>query len=130
MARKSIVLLKNRDNTLPLNKRIKRIAVVGPNANDSVMLWGNYNGFPSSTVTILEGIRHKVPGADISYEKGCDLTRGDGVEQLDQDISSGNPEGEDTTVTVEKVKDADVIIYAGGIASFWLWIELFKVHVR
>ena len=44
MARKSMVLLKNADNTLPLNKSIQKIAVVGPNAADSTMLWANYNG--------------------------------------------------------------------------------------
>jgi len=106
MARKSIVLLKNRNNVLPLSKSIKKIAVVGPNANDSTMLWGNYNGFPSSTVTILEGIRHKVPGAELIYQKGCELTKGDSVDQKRIDF----------TATAEKVKDADVIIFAGGIS--------------
>src|SRR5690606_27222753 len=57
----------------PLNKNIKRIAVVGANAADSMMLWGNYNGTPTSTVTILEGIRRKVPQAELIYEKGSDL---------------------------------------------------------
>lgn len=102
MARKSIVLLKNKNNVLPLNKSIKKIAVVGPNANDSTMLWGNYNGFPSSTVTILEGIRHKVPGAEVIYEKGCDLTKEEVAEHF--------------AATAEKVKDADVIVFVGGIS--------------
>lgn len=106
MARKSIVLLKNRNNVLPLSKSIKKIAVVGPNANDSIMLWGNYNGFPSSTVTILEGIRRIVPGTAIIYEKGCELTKRDSVDQKRIDF----------TATAEKVKDADVIIFAGGIS--------------
>jgi beta-glucosidase len=74
MARKSMVLLKNSQKTLPLSKEIKKIAVVGPNANDSVMLWANYNGFPSSTVTILKGITQKLPGKEVIYEKGCELT--------------------------------------------------------
>jgi len=46
MARKSMVLLNNKNNTLPLSKDLKKIAVMGPAANDSVMLWANYNGFP------------------------------------------------------------------------------------
>lgn len=46
MARKSIVLLKNKNNMLPLDKNIKKIAVVGPNAADSTMLWANYNRLP------------------------------------------------------------------------------------
>lgn len=74
MARKSIVLLKNKNNILPLNKEIKKIAVVGPNAADSTMLWANYNGFPTHTVTILEGIRNKVPNAEVIYELGCNHT--------------------------------------------------------
>lgn len=74
MARKSMVLLKNKNNILPLNKDIKKIAVVGPNANDSIMLWANYNGFPSKTVTILEGIKNKVSNAEVVYELGCNHT--------------------------------------------------------
>ncbi|HCC52503.1 MAG TPA: glycosyl hydrolase [Porphyromonadaceae bacterium] len=78
MARKSMVLLKNGtpggQKILPLNKTIQKIAVVGPNANDSTMLWANYNGFPTHTVTILEGIRNKMPDAEIIYEPGCNHT--------------------------------------------------------
>ncbi|MCL7986680.1 glycoside hydrolase family 3 C-terminal domain-containing protein [Sphingobacterium sp. lm-10] len=73
VARQSMTLLKNENNTLPLNKDIKRIAVIGANAADSLMLWGNYNGTPTSTVTILEGIRRKLPNAEVIYEKGSDL---------------------------------------------------------
>ena len=73
MARQSIVLLKNDKNVLPLDKNIKKIAVIGPNAADSVMLWGNYNGTPQSTVTILEGIRRKLPKTEIVYESGSSL---------------------------------------------------------
>ena len=72
MARKSIVLLKNKNNTLPLNKNSKRVAVMGPAANDSVMLWANYNGFPTRSVTLLQGIQNKLPEGTVIYEKGCD----------------------------------------------------------
>ena len=73
MARKSIVLLSNRNNTLPLDRyKIRKIAVLGPNADDSLMMWGNYNGFPKSSVTVLQGIRDKYPNADVTYVKGCD----------------------------------------------------------
>lgn len=73
MARKSIVLLTNNNNTLPLAKNsLRRIAVVGPNATDSLMMWGNYNGYPKSSVTILDGIKNKFPGAEVVYLKGCD----------------------------------------------------------
>jgi beta-glucosidase len=57
MAQKSIVLLLNKNSILPLDaNKYKRIAVVGPNAADSVMLCGNYNGTPRHAVTIYEGI--------------------------------------------------------------------------
>lgn len=72
MARKSIVLLSNRNNVLPLKKKLKKIAVLGPNAADSVMMWGNYNGSPAHTVTIVDGIREKLPNAEVYYDKACD----------------------------------------------------------
>lgn len=69
MARKSMTLLKN-NGILPLDPKAgKKIYVMGPNANDSVMQWGNYNGFPAHTVTVLEGVRGYVP--DAVYERGC-----------------------------------------------------------
>ena len=72
MARKSMTLLMNKDNTLPLKRGGLTVAVMGPNANDSVMQWGNYNGMPPHTVTILDGIR-KALGTDdrLIYEQGC-----------------------------------------------------------
>ncbi len=102
MARESMVLLKNKNNILPLSKNIKTIAVVGPNANDSVMLWANYNGFPSKTTTILQGIRNKLPNAQIIYEKGC--------------MHTGNVSMDTIGMTISKVKMADIIVFAGGIS--------------
>ncbi len=69
MARKSMTLLKN-DGILPLAKSGRKILVMGPNATDSAMQWGNYNGFPSFTTTILDGIRSYYP--DARYLRGCD----------------------------------------------------------
>ncbi|HOT91154.1 MAG TPA: glycoside hydrolase family 3 C-terminal domain-containing protein [Anaerolineae bacterium] len=74
-ARESIVLLKNADGFLPLDKTaIKKIAVIGPNADDELVLLGNYFGWPSRSVTPLQGIRNKV-GADVEvlYAPGCDI---------------------------------------------------------
>jgi beta-glucosidase len=73
VAHESMTLLKNNNNVLPLSKKLKTIAVIGANANDSVMMWANYNGYPTSTTTILKGIRDKMPNSKIIYEKGCDL---------------------------------------------------------
>ena len=73
MARESMTLLQNKNNILPLKKSIKKLAVIGPNANDKTMLWGNYNGTPKRTITILEGIKSKLPNDKILYDKGCDI---------------------------------------------------------
>ena len=72
ITQESMTLLQNKDNVLPLNKNM-RIMVMGPNAADSIMLWGNYNGYPTSSVTILQGIRNKVK--NVSYMAGCGYTR-------------------------------------------------------
>ncbi len=77
VARKSIVLLKNEHNLLPLNRATKTIAVIGPNADSAEVMLGNYNGQPSHPVTPLEGIRAKVaPGARVLYARGSDLAEG------------------------------------------------------
>ena len=73
MARESMVLLQNKNNILPL-KGGEKIALVGPNANDSIMQWANYNGYPSHTITLLEGIRNYVKPENLIYEQGCDRT--------------------------------------------------------
>ena len=72
MARQTIVLLQNKNNILPLKKNAEKIAVIGPNADDAPMMWGNYNGMPNHTVTILDGIKAKQK--KLFYTKGCDLT--------------------------------------------------------
>lgn len=72
-ARKSIVLLKNQNNLLPLKKTLKSIAVIGANADDAEALWGNYNGTPATTITPLAGLRKKLPDTRILYAKGCEL---------------------------------------------------------
>ena len=77
VARQSVVLLKNENNVLPVQpSKVKKIAVVGPNADDAQMMLGNYNGTPSHTVTILEGIKAAYPGVEVTYNRGCDLVEG------------------------------------------------------
>lgn len=93
MARKSMVLLKNEKQTLPLSKKLKKIAVVGPNAADSAMLWANYNGYPTHTVTILEGIQKKVPDAEIIYDMGCDYVKDTVVRDLYDHITNLTEKG-------------------------------------
>ena len=77
MARKSIVLLQNKQQLLPLKKSLK-IAVLGANAIDSVMMWGNYSGFATRTITAMEGIQQFAPQA--KFISGCGLTRNEAFE--------------------------------------------------
>ena len=78
MAREGIVLLKN-DGILPLTVSQKPIAVMGPNANDSVMMWGNYSGYPTQTITVLQGLSLQIP---TKYIQGCGLATGEVYESL------------------------------------------------
>ena len=74
-ARKSIVLLKNRDQTLPLKSSVRKIAVIGPSADDPEALLGNYNGFSANQVTPLEGIERQFAGkAEVRFALGAAYT--------------------------------------------------------
>lgn len=82
IADRSMVLLKNERETLPLNKSIGSIAVIGPLADDrrAPLGWWSGDGKPEDTVTPLMGIRARVsPATKVSYAKGCD-TQGDSTE--------------------------------------------------
>ena len=107
IAREGIVLLQN-NGILPLKSSNSKIVVMGPNANDSVMQWGNYNGFPVSTVTLLQGIRNAL-GKNIRYVPGCPLT-----------ASADGDKAADGTSTPEQllaeVGKAEVVIFCGGIS--------------
>lgn len=94
MARKSIVLLENENNILPLKKG-QTIALIGPNANDSVMQWGNYNGFPGHTVTLLEAMQKYVPANQLIYSPACDRTAEHTFVSLFDQCSTENGQGFD-----------------------------------
>lgn len=103
-----MVLLKN-NGLLPLDRtKLKHIAVIGPNANSTTMLYANYNGTASHPVTILEGIKALVgPGVEVTYERGCPLApRKNGSNLMKPEV---------TDQVVAEAKGADVIIYVGGI---------------
>jgi beta-glucosidase len=78
IANKSLVLLKN-DGTLPLKKGATRIAVVGPLADQTRYLLGNYTGIPTHTVSVLEGLKAEFPEAQINFVPGTQFLRKDGV---------------------------------------------------
>jgi beta-glucosidase len=110
MACESMVLLKN-DGLLPLNReKLKRIAVIGANANSVPMLLGNYCGKPSHPVTILDGIRQMAAtNTEIIFEPGCPLS----VYEGDTNVNA-NTEARVRAVTAAKT--ADVIVYVGGLS--------------
>ena len=110
VARQSIVLLKN-EGLLPLVcGNIRRLAVIGANADSVPMLLGNYNGTPSHPVTILEGIK-QVAGTnlEVTYAAGCPLA-------LKND-NSNLPTPEMTAQALAAAKAADVVVYVGGLDS-------------
>ncbi len=75
--RKSIVLLKDDGGLLPLRRGLRRVAVIGPNADDVEVLLGNYNGTPAAPVTPLAGIRAKVAaGTEVVYARGSEVALG------------------------------------------------------
>ncbi|MBT6007434.1 MAG: glucan 1,4-alpha-glucosidase, partial [Prolixibacteraceae bacterium] len=75
-ARKSIVLLKNDENILPLSKEIKTIAVIGPNADNWEALVGNYNGIAKNPVTVFEGLKNKLKNTEVIFAEGSHLASG------------------------------------------------------
>jgi beta-glucosidase len=110
VAEESIVLLQNK-GVLPLNRaKIKRIAVIGPNADAVDMLAGNYKGAASHPVTILDGIKQIAgAGIEVTYAAGCPLA-------LKND-NSNQPTPEATAQAVAAAKSADAVIYVGGLDS-------------
>ena len=74
-AARAVVLLENRNGALPLGRSARRLAVVGPTADNEEVLLANYHGTPSHAVTVLEGIRAAahVRGATVRYARGATL---------------------------------------------------------
>jgi beta-glucosidase len=108
-ARASIVLLKNQDAFLPLSKDLGCIAVIGPNADDREVLLGNYNGFPSVSVTILEGIRRAVSvKTRVLYARGSDITKG-------ADSPWGDKPDDGFGEAMAAAESADVVVMALGL---------------
>ncbi|MBP7359191.1 MAG: glycoside hydrolase family 3 C-terminal domain-containing protein [Prevotella sp.] len=110
MAQESMTLLQNRNGILPLNKNIKRIAVIGPNADDEIMLWGNYNGKPTRTTTILLGIKNKIGADRVCYDKVCDLVADKLNESLFDKCVNGGKKGLEATYWNNKDMSGEPVI--------------------
>lgn len=93
MARESMTLLQNKSDILPINKSTKKIAVIGPNADNEPMLWGNYNGTPIRTISILNGIQSKLASNAVVYDKACDLVENKVTQSYFSKISSNGKKG-------------------------------------
>lgn len=107
-AEQCLVLLKNENNFLPLDKNaVKKIAVVGPNALSVTALEGNYNGYASEYVTIADGIRRKFENARITVEKGCNYC----FENLNDWSGFANMISDGTAAAAE----ADITVLALGL---------------
>ena len=113
----SIVLLKNADNTLPLElDRIKKIAVCGPNADEESYALTHYGPLAVDVTTVLEGIREKAKGkAEVLYTKGCDLVDAHWPESEIIDYPLTTDEQAEIDKAVENARQADVaVVVLGG----------------
>jgi len=103
-AQESMVLLKN-DGALPFGPGVKKILVVGPLAESTEVLFGNYNGIPSHAVSVLEGMQKQFPGAQVSYQPGTNF--------LSEKPVTGDP----LAAALAAAKQADVVVAVTGITS-------------
>jgi len=109
MARESMTLLQNKNNILPLKSTVYKIAVIGPNADNEPMLWGNYNGKPIRTITILDGITLKLSADKILYDKGCDLVEDKVTESYFSKCSIDGKKGFKVTYWNNKDHQGDIV---------------------
>ena len=125
MARESVVLLEN-DGILPLSKN-EKVAVMGPNAQELMVHWGNYNGYPLHTVSVLDGIKAKAK--DVKYIPGVPYVAGSTVTSALGEVTShivgevamrinydANNTDFDYDAFVKAAEGYETVIFAGGIA--------------
>lgn len=117
-SRESIVLLKNTDNTLPLNiDKIKKIAVCGPNADEEGYALTHYGPLAVEVTTVLEGIREKAQGkAEVLYTKGCDLVDAHWPESeiMEYPLTPDEQAEIDRATANARQADVAVVVLGGG----------------
>ena len=118
MAQETMVLLQNKGGILPLAANA-RIALVGPNADDKEMQWGNYNAIPNRTITLYDALKERIPG--IKYVRGCGLVGAEYMPKPDGDRDQEERRKDflpalDVDAVLGSLKDIDVVIFAGGIS--------------
>ncbi|MBN1997402.1 glycoside hydrolase family 3 C-terminal domain-containing protein [candidate division KSB1 bacterium] len=117
-ARKSLILLKNENNILPLRREnISKLAVIGPNAADLHL--GGYSALPKHSITILEGIR-KIAESDIEiqFAEGCRITKsvGDWRGYFEDEVQPADPADDDLRIdaAVQIAREADAAVLVIG----------------
>ncbi len=117
-SRESIVLLKNSNNTLPLDaNRLKRIAVIGPNADDGSYALGHYGPLGVEVSTVLDGIKAKAGNRfDVVYAKGCDIVDANwpDSEILPAPLTDEEQAGIADAVNAAQSSDLSVVVLGGG----------------
>ena len=117
-SRESIVLLKNDNNTLPLDiNKVKTISVCGPNADEEGYALTHYGPLAVDVTTVLEGIKDKVSGkAEVLYTKGCDLVDGNWPESeiIDYPLTADEKKDIDKAVENALKSDVAVVVLGGG----------------
>ena len=117
-SRESVVLLKNADNTLPLNiDKIKKIAVCGPNADEEGYALTHYGPLAVEVTTVLEGIREKAQGkAEVLYTKGCDLVDAHWPESeiIEYPLTPDEQAEIDRAAANARQADVAVVVLGGG----------------
>ena len=117
-SRESIVLLKNTDNTLPLNiDKIKKIAVCGPNADEEGYALTHYGPLAVEVTTVLEGIHEKAQGkAEVLYTKGCNLVDAHWPESeiMEYPLTPDEQAEIDRAVANARQADVAVVVLGGG----------------
>lgn len=113
-AHESIVLLKNEGSLLPLSKSLRKVAVIGPNADERQLLICRYGPADPAFITVLQGVKDALPQADVRYEKGCDIVDPHFPDSELMDYPLESEEEKMLTAAVEAAREAEVAILVLG----------------
>jgi len=113
-AHESLVLLKNEGNLLPLSKSLRKVAVIGPNADERQLLICRYGPADPAFITVLQGVKDALPQADVRYEKGCDIIDPHFPDSELMDYPLDGEEEKLLTAAVEAAREAEVTILVLG----------------
>ena len=113
-AHESLVLLKNENNLLPLSKSLRKVAVIGPNADERQLLICRYGPADPAFITVLQGVKDALPQADVRYEKGCDIIDPHFPDSELMDYPLEEEEEKLLTAAVAAAREAEVVILVLG----------------